>query len=218
MTIMILMIFLCCLLVSSAKHTNFIKMDVNSERTRCVGQQLDEEDIALFSFSAPNTRKSYGKWKPQVFAMIYSPDGEEILERTKIQIGSRPMDIRESIEVRGVYDLCFEVEGNMPVTVSFLIDFRSKKHADELGSSTSKVEKDDMDILERSLISAEEQLQTINDEIALAKEQEHLLKETSDKVNARIEMFSYISIGMLVLTTTYQLYYLRSFFKAKKLL
>ena len=222
---MVRLLLVVCLLwqvaTISGIASNMMKMDVSPDEERCVGQQLDEEDAALFSFSAANPHDSARKTKPAMYVSIKDPDDELILSREPVVLGARAKDHKvEKIEVRGVYKLCFLTENaDVPLTVSFLIDFKGHEHAAELlGSTASHVEKGDMSMLESNLKQAEETLESINDEIAFAKKQEKALKEAGDLANSRIEIFSYFSMAVLLLTTVYQLRYLRSFFRSKKLL
>ncbi len=206
---------------ASARATNMMKIEVNPDEERCIGQQLDEEDAALFSFSAANPHDSTMKLKPQLYATIKDPDDELLLTRESVTLGARSKDHKiDKIKVRGVHNLCFTVENSeKPVTVSFLIDFIGHEHAAELlGSTASRVEKGDISMLEANLKQAEETLESISDEIEFAKKQEQALKEAGELANTRIEMFSYFSMAVLLVTSVYQLLYLRSFFRSKKLL
>ena len=220
MMMWLFLLFMAC--VAAATNTGFLKMVVEPNEERCVGQQLDEEDAALFSYGAATPHASTArKTKPVLFASIYDPDDEFLLNKEEVVVGARAKDHKfEKIMVRGVHNLCFTLEqGDAPITVSFLIDFKSQKHANELLSSTeSRVVKDDITMLEANLKQAEETLESINDEINFAHQQEKALKEAGDVANFRIELFSYFSMAVLFLTTLYQLWYLLSFFKSKKLL
>ena len=206
---------------AASKATNMMKMEVLPDEERCVGQQLDEEDAALFSYSAANPHDSTRKTKPLLYVSIKDPDEEVLLSRDLVTLGARAKDHKiDTIKVRGVHNLCFTVESSdKPVTVSFLIDFRGQEHAAELLTSTaSRVEKGDISMLEANLKQAEETLESISDEIEFAKKQEKALKEAGTLANTRIEIFSYFSMAVLLLTSAYQLFYLRSFFRSKKLL
>lgn len=219
---MVWIILLLLVCVAVATDTGFLKMMVEPNEERCVGQQLDEEDAALFSYGAATPHDPMArKTKPVLYVSIYDPEDEFLLKRQEVVIGARAKDHKvEKIIVRGVHNLCFTLEqSDVAITVSFLIDFKNQKHADELLSSTeSRVAKDDITMLEANLKQAEETLESINDEIGFAHEQEKVLKEAGDEANFRIELFSYFSMAMLFLTTLYQLWYLLSFFKSKKLL
>lgn len=215
-----LAMFLCVADVS-ARATNMMKIDVNPDEERCLGQQLDEEDAALFSYSAANPHDSTMKMKPLLYVSIKDPDDEVLLSRELVILGARTKDHKiDKIKVRGVHNLCFTVENSeKPVTVSFLIDFMGQEHAAELlGSTASRVAKGDISMLEANLKQAEETLESISDEIEFAKKQEQALKEAGDLANTRIEIFSYFSMAVLLVTSVYQLLYLRSFFRSKKLL
>ena len=196
-----------------------MQMEVFPAEMRCVGQELDEEDTALFALSAATVHRS-GKdgQKQQLLATITDPEGGTIISNEKIAIGARPREIKEKISVRGVYELCFELQGGTtPVRAFFHIDFKSRDAPGSL-ESVRKVGKDDIPSLEQHLKAAETSMTDISREIEFARQQELSLKEAQDITSERIQWFGVLSMAILVATSLYQLLYLRSFFASKKLL
>lgn len=61
-------------------------------------------------------------------------------------------------------------------------------------------------------------LQTVVDEMEYLKEREVRMRDTNESTNERIKWFSLFSIAVLVSSGVWQLFYLRSFFQAKKLM
>jgi hypothetical protein len=97
------------------------------------------------------------------------------------------------------------------------MDSRHKKSGKKVDPS-KRVDKEAIPTLESELLAAEEALNDISREIEFARKQELLLKEAIESTTSRIQWFSIISIGILVVTSVWQLIYLRSFFQSKKLL
>ena len=106
---------------------------------------------------------------------------------------------------------------DVAVRVYFSMDSRHKKSGKKVDPS-KRVDKEAIPTLESELLAAEEALNDISREIEFARKQELLLKEAIESTTSRIQWFSIISIGILVVTSVWQLIYLRSFFQSKKLL
>lgn len=65
---------------------------------------------------------------------------------------------------------------------------------------------------------AEDKLKSISDEMGKSREREAQLRQTSETMSGRIQWFSVLSITVLLTISAWQVYYLKSFFRAKKLL
>jgi len=196
-----------------------MQIEVFPSEMRCVGQELDEEDQALFALSAASVHRTTKDGQKQtLLATITDPEGGTIISNEKIAIGARPREIKETIGVRGVYELCFELQGGTtPVRAFFHIDFKSVNAPGSL-ESVRKVTKGDIPSLEQHLKTAEMSMNDISKEIEFARQQELSLKEAQDVTTERIQWFGILSMAILLGTSLYQLLYLRSFFASKKLL
>ncbi len=217
-------VLLCC----HASFTNaLLYMDIFPETSRCVGQELDEKDSAVFTFGAEHV--SDGTYAANVIAAhkdiqkitssLYDPNGNILMSDEVLLINSqRPLEkVFSSVEHRGVYKLCFKLEGGeIPVRASFVIDFKAKDARGSLKTASTTLEEGDVPVAETKLQFAEETLHAIHKEIEYAKAQELSLRESSEAVNERIQWFSLASMAILVVTSLWQLLYLRSFFSAKK--
>jgi hypothetical protein len=106
------------------------------------------------------------------------------------------------------------------------------------GQDTSRqLNKDDVPTLQQDLQFIERQIKEITIEVEHAKRQEAYLNQANGKLfscmfhgthsmlifcieltQSRLEWFSYLSMAVLLGTAIWQIWYLRSFFSAKKLL
>ena len=91
-------------------------MEVQPDQKRCVGQELDEEDYAVFSMSATHSHKDSSHVKQTLVGTVEDPSGA-VLITAKIKLGGVAREEQLSIAERGVYNLCFELrDGKCRVT------------------------------------------------------------------------------------------------------
>lgn len=203
-----------------------LTIEVMPWKERCIGQEMDEQDMAVFSFGAniPGaTEKQIAIHKePQVLTVsIQDPEGAYILEDEKVPIGApRPRDFKQSnIKKRGVYELCFALTGgDAAVRAYFYVDFKSRDAQGSLDAVNNMLDRKDVPAVEQKLAQAEHSLEVIQQEIDYAQEQEMALKESGKAMADQIQYFSLLSMAVLLATSLWQLLYLRSFFTSKKLL
>ena len=214
-----------CFLLSYAQAS--IMVDVIPGKSRCVGQELDDEDMAIFLFGGnhvPATSQKQieiQKEKKTLSVSIQDPEGTYLLSNEKVPIGApRPKEYKmPSISKRGVYDLCFELTGgNTPIRAYFHVDFKSRNSPGALDSSSTQLEHKEVPAVQQKLMHAEHLLEVIQQEINYAKDQEKNLKESGKNMSDKIQWFSLLSMAVLLITSLWQLLYLRSFFTSKKLL
>lgn len=132
-----------------------LHMEVLPGVTRCIGQELDEEDYALFSMSAVHAGKHPGHSRQNLVATVLDPFGVQLLSE-KIKIGGISREETLNISERGVYNLCFDLaDGETPARVSFDIMFKDRE-VDEIKT----IKKGNIPSLEYQLRLAEEAMVT----------------------------------------------------------
>mmetsp|Transcript_6116 Transcript_6116/g.9993 ORF Transcript_6116/g.9993 Transcript_6116/m.9993 type:complete len:188 (+) Transcript_6116:9-572(+) len=183
---------------------------------QCVGQELDPEDVAVFSVN-PLASEGKTKEKGTVHIMISDPAGSYILE-DKVHLGD-VREISKDIKLQGVHQMCFKHNSHEPVSVVFTISFKSRASlSKDLKSALKDSTNKNIPSIERQLASAQVLLEDISNEIDYAQKQEDALKEATDSTNSRITWFSYLSMFVLLTSAVWQLFYLRNFFNSKKML
>lgn len=151
-----------------------------------------------------------------LLATIADPEGTTLWNE-ELKINNKKEYKTTLIEVRGVYELCFEVTGKSPIRVTFHVDFKNKATR-QYADPSKKVAADELPQLEVQLKLAEDALNEISNEIDFARRQESLLREAGERTSTRIQWFSILSIAVLLVTSIWQIVYLRRFFTSKKLL
>lgn len=208
----ILVLFL--LIFPMVSGAPFLQMEIKEGHQRCIGQELDQEDLAFFSMKASGN--SVEDTKAIVHSTIMDPDGKQ-LSLTSLEVGGATNNMKLNIDNRGVHQLCFTLyktkSGKSTARVAFNVDYKNR------GSDPSKkVGKDELPTLENHLKAAEDSLNDISKEIDFARRQEVLLRQAGEKTSSRIQWFGFLSIIVLLLVSLWQIVYLRHFFASKKLL
>eukprot|EP01036_Dinobryon_divergens_P029963 gene29963-39139_t len=179
---------------------------------RCIGQELDQLDNAVFALSATSKVKDNSQ---KVFVTITSPD-ESTIHEDKLIIGAKRKEVEIKVESVGMHEMCFELNGGKtPVRILFHIEYRPKSDGEDL---SRKVGKDDIPTLDSQLQFIEKSIKDISKVIEHAKAQEMSMKDTVEMTSSRIQWFSILSIVILLGTSIWQIVYLRGFFASKKLL
>mmetsp|Transcript_23255 Transcript_23255/g.25497 ORF Transcript_23255/g.25497 Transcript_23255/m.25497 type:complete len:209 (-) Transcript_23255:157-783(-) len=206
------MILIFCLLFLLSL-INALYIDLKPGDMRCIGQELDQLETAVFAMSASSTTKDPLQ---RVMGKISDPD-EEDLFYDKVPITGKIKEFEHLVEQRGVYEMCFELQdGRTPVRVFFHVDYKPVT-AD--GKDLSHVvSKDEVPSLLTDLQSIDMKIREISSEIEHAKRQEAFLNKANETTSSRLEWFSMLSIIVLLGTSVWQILYLRSFFTSKKLL
>lgn len=227
-TLLIVLCFCSCVFADT------IHMDLKSGKTRCVGQNLDEEDEAVFTLSIADRQRD-GNPLPGndlIRAEVRDPN-DAVVQSKVLNINGELIDFYVKITTRGVYNMCFiSKKGTKPssgddsIRVSFTVAYkdrmagsgRLKFRTDGPGNPSKKVAKEELPALEEMLKNAEDTLGQISKEIDFSRRQEVLLLASGAKLGSQIQWFGYLSIAILVITSLWQIIYLRHFFTSKKLL
>uniref|UniRef100_A0A6I8RL23 Transmembrane emp24-like trafficking protein 10 (yeast) n=1 Tax=Xenopus tropicalis TaxID=8364 RepID=A0A6I8RL23_XENTR len=113
-----------------------------------------------------------------------------------------------------MFEVCFDSAGRVPDQMVNLI----MKHGVEAKNyeEIAKVEK--LKPLEVELRRLEDLSESIVNDFAYMKKREEEMRDTNESTNVRVLYFSIFSMCCLMGLATWQVFYLRRFFKAKKLI
>ncbi|KAK1150473.1 transmembrane emp24 domain-containing protein 10-like [Acipenser oxyrinchus oxyrinchus] len=113
-----------------------------------------------------------------------------------------------------MFEVCFERTGRVPDQLVIL----DMKHGVEAKNyeEIAKVEK--LKPLEVELRRLEDLSESIVNDFAYMKKREEEMRDTNESTNTRVLYFSIFSMCCLIGLATWQVFYLRRFFKAKKLI
>lgn len=157
--IVVFLVVLVHLTVHHVDASNHLAMEIKPGSTRCVGQELDQEDAATFTVVATLKEKEKNKKyvnpfdREQIHVTVSDPN-EKALVDEDIGVGAPARDIRMNVETNGVHNICFERgSGDKPMRVVFNIE--SKTRTNRNGADPSKkIGKEDVPTLENELKAA----------------------------------------------------------------
>ncbi|XP_004610274.1 transmembrane emp24 domain-containing protein 10 [Sorex araneus] len=115
-----------------------------------------------------------------------------------------------------MFEVCFESKGTRRIPDQLVI--LDMKHGVEAKNyeEIAKVEK--LKPLEVELRRLEDLSESIVNDFAYMKKREEEMRDTNESTNTRVLYFSIFSMFCLIGLATWQVFYLRRFFKAKKLI
>lgn len=126
---------------------------------------------------------------------------------------------RDSDKLDG-YEFCFENSNeDSPVQIVVETVYTSGPETGEDDDGVAPVfESSHLTPLAEQLEEGIRSANTVLNEMRYMEGRERRMRQTADSINARVQYFSYISIGVLILVTYVQVTYLKRYFRKKKLL
>lgn len=118
------------------------------------------------------------------------------------------------------YDLCFKYSASPSIPSSQLmprevyVDYKVGAEAKQSESMTQ----DELSDLERDLNRIEDLTNAIIVDFAYLKKREREMRDTNESTNTRLFYQTVTSVIILIVLTTWQILYMRTFFKARKLI
>merc|ERR1712216_1080134 len=111
------------------------------------------------------------------------------------------------------YMVCFENRGNVMVRVVFDVVLVSEFFEDD--ESNDGIRKEALTPLEAELATSINAANSIVSEMRFMEHRETRMRVTTESINQRIRVFSYISVIVLLTVTYLQVTYLKRYFKKK---
>ncbi|XP_053305673.1 transmembrane emp24 domain-containing protein 10-like isoform X2 [Spea bombifrons] len=115
-----------------------------------------------------------------------------------------------------VYEVCFESKGNLKLPDQLII--LDVKHGVEAKNYEALAKAEKLKPLEVELRRLEDLSDSIVKDFMYMKKREEEMRDTNESTSLRVLYFSVFSMLCLVALATWQVFYLRRFFKAKKLI
>lgn len=200
-----------CLGVVVDGESDYIMIDVPATSKRCVGEEFPEDSLGKWGFTVVGSEKH--KENPTKSSKMRVT----IKDPTKKLMWSEALDFEPhtysfTTKVPGLHKACVENHHSKPQRVSLFVE-QGWGVKDYDGVSRSV-----FGPVEKQLDDSEHMLKDIANEMDAAIAREQKLREGAETGRDRVELFGVVSMGVLFTTACWQIIYLRSFFRSKKLL
>lgn len=204
--ITMLLVLLLCLTTLFLK-TEAIWLTMPSSGTKCVSEDIQTHVVVLADYYVVTDEGLH-----TISAKVTSPFGNNVHHNENVTQGQFAFTTTES----GNYVACFWMEGKHPEgSVSVSLDWKTGISAKDWDSVAKKEKIEGVELEIRKL---EGIVDAIHDYLIYLKEKEATMREVSEKTNARVAWFSIMSLGLCVLVSGLQLWYLQRYFRKKKLI
>ncbi|KAF1871428.1 hypothetical protein Lal_00020221 [Lupinus albus] len=142
---------------------------------------------------------------------VTSPYGNNLHHNENVTHGQFAFTTTES----GNYVACFWVEGNHQGSATISLEWRTGISAKDW-DAVAKKEK--IEGVELELRKLEGVVDAIHENLVYLKTREAEMREVSEATNGRVAWFSIMSLGVCISVSGLQLWYLKRFFRKKKLI
>jgi len=186
-----------------------IQFDLSDGMPRCIHDHFKKDDVVQGEYKIPPVPSM------QLQFWIENPDRNRIHNVEDGTLGTFAF----AADLDGEYDFCFldSLRPGFPIVsqerrVTITINLKEKQDLQDVAN------KERLKPLEQSLKRAEEVSQSIKEEMQYMREREASHRDTNEQANARVAWLSVFTITVVISSTLFQAYYLRSYFQRKKLL
>lgn len=190
-------------------------VDVPASSRRCLGEEYPEDSLGRWTFEAMGTVKHGDvKAKPEAADKLRASlkDPARKLIWSEHLGGGKEKMFSFTAKSPGLYRACVENHHAKPQRVALTIEqgWGARDYA-KVGAGV-------FGPVEKQLDDSEHMLKDIAAEMDAALLREERLRDNSESGRDRVEFFGAVSMGVLLLTALWQIFYLRRFFRSKKLL
>ncbi|KAK7399673.1 hypothetical protein VNO78_10861 [Psophocarpus tetragonolobus] len=204
-----LLVFFCTnlILVPSALA---IWLTLPTAGTKCVSEEIQHNVVVLADYVVIPSDHTLN---PTIAVKVTSPYGNNLHLKGNTTHGNIAFTTQEA----GNYLACFWVdshsEGGDEVNVN--LDWKIGIAAKDWDSVARK---DKIEGVELELRKLEGAVEAIHENLLYLKGREAEMRTVSEKTNARVAWYSIMSLGMCIVVSGMQLWYLKRFFQKKKLI
>ncbi|GER26723.1 transmembrane emp24 domain-containing protein p24 delta 3, partial [Striga asiatica] len=206
MCALLLLLLLCVLRQSEA-----IWLSLPSSGTKCVSEEIQSNVVVLADYVVISDDHVHPT--PTISAKVTSPYGNPIHHQESVTHGQFAFTTSEG----GNYLACFWVDGHNPGAgeVSLNIDWKTGIAAKDWDSIARKEKIEGVELELRKLEGA---VEAIHENLLYLRSREADMRIVSETTNARVAWFSIMSLGVCILVSIAQIWYLKLYFIKKKLI
>eukprot|EP00808_Paulinella_micropora_P014403 g23411.t1 len=198
----------CCLLMAVPGRS--VKFFLAQSNRRCLSDAANTGDLVVGSYSiSPPSSRGTGVPAQDVVVTLTDPKGNLIYSKNDADEGK----FTHTAKDEGLYFVCFSNGGLQQKTIQF--DFHSGPEIKDYSDFSKKT---DMEPMEAALKSLEQDVIFVRTELETWREREKELRRINDSTNKRVLWFAVFKVLVLVTLSMFQIAYLKSYFRSKKLI
>ncbi|KAJ1380168.1 GOLD domain [Sesbania bispinosa] len=189
--------------------TEAVWLTIPSSGTKCLSEEIQTNVVVLADYYVVTDEA------PQLATIsvrVTSPYGNNLHHNENVTQGQFAFTTAES----GNYVACFWMDGSKHqegATVS--LEWKTGISAKDWESVAKKEKIEGVELELRKLEGA---VDAIHGYLIYLKDKEAKMREVSERTNGRVAWFSIMSLGVCILVSVLQLWYLKRFFRKKKLI
>ncbi|KAK4365871.1 hypothetical protein RND71_013751 [Anisodus tanguticus] len=189
-------------------------LEVSTSWPKCIHEEI-RNNVLVFAnyFVIRDDDHIQANVPPTVSVEVTSPFGNNLHHEENVTHGQFAFTTTEP----GKYLACFLMNNNVPGSKSVTVGILWKTGIDAKDwDSIAKKEK--IEGVELELMKLEGLVQTIRENLVYLKKREEEMRAVSERTNAAVARFSIMSLSICILAAAMQIWYLKCFFRKKKLI
>ncbi|XAR62790.1 hypothetical protein NMG60_11017669 [Bertholletia excelsa] len=190
-----------------------ILMNLPSSGTKCVSEEIQNNVVVLADYVVINDASYEPHAVSTISAKVTSPYGNNLHHQENVTHSQFAFTTSES----GNYLACFWVGGNHHegAGVTLSLEWRIGIAAKDWETVARKEKIEGVELELRKLEGA---VESIHENLIYLKNREAEMREVSETTNSRVARFSIMSLGVCVVVSVLQLWYLKRYFHKRKLI
>ncbi|CAN8312865.1 unnamed protein product [Cochlearia groenlandica] len=179
--------------------------------TKCVSEEIQSNVVVLADYYVVDEHNPENT--PTVSSKVTSPYGNNLHHQDNVTHGQFAFTTQET----GNYLACFWIDSShpQPNPITLGVDWKIGIAAKDWDSVAKKEKIEGVELQLRRL---EGLVQAIRENINYIKDREAEMREVSETTNSRVARFSIMSLGVCLLVSGTQIWYLKRYFHKKKLI
>ncbi|KAL7199960.1 hypothetical protein ACSBR2_022132 [Camellia fascicularis] len=200
------LLMLCLVPVSQG-----IWLNLPATGTKCVSDEIHNNVVVLADYVV--IAEDHTQVSPTISVKVTSPYGNNLHHQENVTHGQFAFTTKEA----GNYLACFWVDGHHQGggDVNVNLEWRTGIAAKDWESVARKEKLEGVELELRKLEGA---VEAIHENLLYLKSREAEMRTVSEKTNARVAWYSIMSLGICIVVSAMQLWYLKRFFQKKKLI
>ncbi|KAK6257494.1 hypothetical protein QUC31_000953 [Theobroma cacao] len=188
-----------------------IWLTIPSSGTKCVSEEIQSNVVVLADYNVIDENNP--DHIPTVSARVTSPFGNNLHHNENATHGQFAFTTSEA----GNYLACFWKDGShqQDAELTLGLDWKIGIAAKDWESVAKKEKIEGVELVLSRLQGA---VEAIHGNLIYLKDREAEMREVSERTNARVAWFSIMSLGVCIVVSIVQLWYLKRYFLKKKLI